>query len=124
MRLLWMPTARLSGNYEISYIDGKLTINPAKVIVTVDAVKTYDGTTGYDVASGNHTVTVNSDESGLLDADDFALESFEYGGKNVGKYTEADGTNGNAGYIGKYGENNFIIEYHTCPNNFQNGVIF
>jgi len=101
----------MSGNYEISYIDGKLTINPAKVIVTVDAVKTYDGTTGYDVASGNHTVTVNSDESGLLNADDFALESFEYGGKNVGKYTEADGTNGNAGYIGKYGENNFIIEY-------------
>lgn len=101
----------MSGNYEISYIDGKLTINPAKVIVTVDAVKTYDGTTGYDVASGNHTVTVNSDESGLLDADDFVLESFEYGGKNVGKYTGADGTNGNAGYIGKYGENNFIIEY-------------
>ena len=96
----------MSGNYEISYIDGKLTINPAKVIVTVDAVKTYDGTTGYDVASGNHTVTVNSDESGLLDADDFVLESFEYGGKNVGKYTGADGTNGNAGYIGKYGENN------------------
>lgn len=101
----------MSGNYEISYIDGKLTINPAKVIVTVDAVKTYDGTTGYDVASGNHTVTVNSDESGLLDADDFVLESFEYGGKNVGQYTGADGTNGNAGYIGKYGENNFIIEY-------------
>ena len=101
----------MSGNYEISYIDGKLTINPAKVIVTVDAVKTYDGTTGYDVASGNHTVTVNNDESGLLDADDFVLESFEYGGKNVGKYTGADGTNGNAGYIGKYGENNFIIEY-------------
>ena len=101
----------MSGNYEISYIDGKLTINPAKVIVTVDAVKTYDGTTGYDVASGNHTVTVNSDESGLLNADDFALESFEYGGKNVGKYTEADGTNGNAGYIGKYGADNFIIDY-------------
>ena len=101
----------MSGNYEISYIDGKLTINPAKVIVTVDAVKTYDGTTGYDVANGNHTVTVNSDESGLLNADDFALESFEYGGKNVGKYTEADGTNGNAGYIGKYGEGNFIIDY-------------
>ncbi|MGF0039131.1 hypothetical protein, partial [Victivallis vadensis] len=74
----------MSGNYEISYIDGKLTINPAKVVVTVDAGKTYDGTTGYDVANGNHTVTVNSDESGLLDADDFALESFEYGGKNVG----------------------------------------
>ena len=101
----------MSGNYEISYIDGKLTINPAKVIVTIDAGKTYDGTTGYDIASGNHTVTVNSDESGLLDADDFALESFEYGGKNVGKYTEADGTNGSAGYIGKYGESNFIIEY-------------
>ena len=101
----------MSGNYEISYVDGKLTINPAKVVVTVDAGKTYDGTTGYDVASGNHTVTVNSDESGLLDADDFVLESFEYGGKNVGKYTEADGTNGSAGYIGKYGESNFIIEY-------------
>ena len=101
----------MSGNYEISYIDGKLTINPAKVVVTVDAGKTYDGTTGYDIASGNHTVTVNSDESGLLDADDFVLESFEYGGKNVGQYTEADGTNGNAGYIGKYGENNFIIDY-------------
>ena len=101
----------MSGNYEISYIDGKLTINPAKVIVTVDAGKTYDGTTGYDVASGNHTVTVNSDESGLLDADDFVLESFEYGGKNVGKYTGADGTNGNAGYIGKYGADNFIIDY-------------
>ena len=101
----------MSGNYEISYIDGKLTINPAKVIVTVDAGKTYDGTTGYDVANGNHTVTVNSDESGLLDADDFALESFEYGGKNVGKYTGADGTNGSAGYIGKYGADNFIIDY-------------
>ena len=101
----------MSGNYEISYIDGKLTINPAKVVVTVDAGKTYDGTTGYDVANGNHTVTVNSDESGLLDADDFALESFEYGGKNVGKYTGADGTNGSAGYIGKYGADNFIIDY-------------
>ena len=101
----------MSGNYEISYVDGKLTINPAKVIVTIDAGKTYDGTTGYDVASGNHTVTVNSDESGLLDADDFALESFEYGGKNVGKYTEADGTNGSTGYIGKHGADNFIIEY-------------
>lgn len=101
----------MSGNYEISYIDGKLTINPAKVIVTVDAVKTYDGTTGYDVASGNHTVTVNRDESGLLDANDFTLESFEYGGKNVGKYTGADGTNGNTGYIGKYGADNFIIDY-------------
>ena len=101
----------MSGNYEISYIDGKLTINPAKVVVTIDAGKTYDGTTGYDVASGNHTVTVNSDESGLLDADDFVLESFEYGGKNVGKYTGADGTNGSAGYIGKYGADNFIIDY-------------
>ncbi|MGF0039134.1 hypothetical protein, partial [Victivallis vadensis] len=26
-------------------------------------------------------------------------------------YTGADGTNGNTGYIGKYGENNFIIDY-------------
>ncbi|WP_302454059.1 MBG domain-containing protein, partial [Victivallis vadensis] len=101
----------MSGNYEISYIDGKLTINPAKVIVTVDAVKTYDGTTGYDVASGNHTVTVNSDESGLLDADDFVLESFEYGGKNVGKYTGADGTHGDTRFSDVFDAKNFEIEY-------------
>ena len=102
----------MTGNYEISCIDGKLTINPARVVVTVDAEKVYDGTTPYDPATGNHTITLTGDESGLLDAEDFTLQSFEFSGKNAGSYSDVDGTVGDTLFHEEYDPANFVIEYH------------
>ncbi|MDJ1157025.1 YDG domain-containing protein [Chelatococcus sp. SYSU_G07232] len=93
-------------NYDITYLGGQLTINPAAITVsTSDVVKTYDGTT-----RANGAVVLASGQ--LFGTDALSGGTFAFADKNAGTnktvrvsgVTVSDGNNGN-NYVVSYADN-------------------
>jgi filamentous hemagglutinin family protein len=83
------PSGLTSGNYNISYVGGSLTINPAALTVTaLDAGKTYDGL-AYSGGNGvSYSGFVNGETASVLGGT-LAYGGSSQGAVNAGNYTLA-----------------------------------
>ena len=80
------PSGKTSANYDISYLNGALTVGKAALTVTAtDATKTYDGLTYSGGAGVSYSGFVNSETASVLGGS-LAYSGTSQGAKNVGSY--------------------------------------
>ena len=97
------PGGLSSGNYAITFVDGHLTVTPAALTVTTNAVtKTYDGTT-----AANGTAIISGGQ--LFGSDTLSGGTFAFTDKNAGsgKTVAVSGVSVNDGN----GGNNYAVTY-------------
>ncbi len=87
------------------------TINKAQVTVDISASMTYNASQNFDFDNGTISITIVTDESGLITAEDITVSSIKFNSVNVGEY-DNDTASITTQLDSDYDSSNFDISYN------------